>query len=376
MRVAIYSGTFKKEQDGVSKTLYELTESLLKEKIEVGIWSPSITPQERKGLLFFYIPSIPFPLYPDYRLAISVRRIKQQLIEFKPDMIQITVPDIVGTYFLKFATKRNIPVVTSYHTHFPSYLGYYHLRFFLKPAWKFLVWFYNKSDFVYVPTREIARILENKGVKNVRIWSRGINRERYNPKYRSDDLRRKWKSQDTKVIFYSGRFVWYKDLDVLLKVYELFKARGPANVSFVLAGDGPIKKELEKRMPDAHFTGYLYGEDLSRVYASADIFLFPSTTETFGNVVQEALSSGLPSVVSDIGGCKELIQRSDGGLVAKAKDSCAFYENCKRLIEDEDLYREMKRNGLRFTEEQQWDNINRKLIEEYKNLINEKHSSE
>ena len=371
MRVAIYSGTFKKEQDGVSKTLYELTESLLKEKIEVGIWSPSITPQERKGLFFFYIPSIPFPLYPDYRLAISVRRIKQQLIEFKPDMIQITVPDIVGTYFLKFATKRNIPVVTSYHTHFPSYLGYYHLSFFLKPGWKFLVWFYNKSDFVYVPTREIARVLENKGVKNVRIWSRGINRERYNPKYRSDDLRRKWKSQDTKVIFYSGRFVWYKDLDVFFKVYELFKARGPANVSFVLAGDGPIKKELEKRMPDAYFTGYLYGEDLSRVYASADIFLFPSTTETFGNVVQEALSSGLPSVVSDIGGCKELIQRSDAGLVAKAKDPYGFYENCKRLVEDEDLYREMKRNGLRFTEEQQWDNINRKLIEEYKNLINE-----
>lgn len=376
MRVAIYAGTFKKEQDGVSKTLYELTESLLKEKIEVGIWSPSITPQERKGLFFFYIPSIAFPLYPDYRLAISVRRIKQQLIEFKPDMIQITVPDIVGTYFLKFATKRNIPVVMSYHTHFPSYLGYYHLSFFLKPVWKFLVWFYNKSDFVYVPTREIARILENKGVKNVKIWSRGINRERYNPKYRSAYLRRKWKSQDTKVIFYSGRFVWYKDLDVFLKVYDLFKARGPANVSFVLAGDGPIKKELEKRMPDAYFTGYLYGEDLSRVYASADIFLFPSTTETFGNVVQEALSSGLPSVVSDIGGCKELIQRSDGGLVAKAKDSCAFYENCKRLVEDEDLYRDMKRNGLRFTEEQQWDNINRKLIEEYKNLINEWHSSE
>lgn len=376
IRVAIYSGTFKKDKDGASKTLYELTKSLLKEKVEVGIWSPSITPQERKGLFLFKIPSIPFPLYSDYRLAVITRRIRKQLIEFKPNLIQIAIPDIVGTYFLKFATKKEIPVVISYHTHFPAYLKYYHLGFLSKLGWKFLIWFYKKSDFVYVPTSEMARVLESRGIKNIKIWSRGINKEIYSPKYRSKNLRRKWKALDRKVILYSGRFVWYKDLDVFLKVYELFKERGPANVSFVLAGDGPIKEDLIIRMPDAHFPGYLYGKDLSRVYASADIFLFPSTTETFGNVVQEALSSGLPTIVSDIGGCKELVLRSGGGLVAKAKDPYAFYESCKRLVEDEDLYKKMRRNGLRFTEDQRWENINRKLIEEYEDLIKEKRFNE
>jgi glycosyltransferase involved in cell wall biosynthesis len=161
-------------------------------------------------------------------------------------------------------------------------------------------------------------------------------------------------------------------LDVFLNVYELFKEKGPKDVSFVLAGDGPIRGELESRMPDAHFPGYLHGKDLSEVYASADIFLFPSTTETLGNVVQEALSSGLPAVVSDIGGCKEIVHRSHGGLIAKAKDPYAFYEKCKRLIEDEELYNQKQSNGLKFAEEQKWDKINGKLIEEYKNLVNKR----
>jgi len=372
MRVSLYTGTYIKDQDGVTKTLYELTDSLLKEKIEVGIWSPAITPQERKGLYFFHVPSIPLFLYSDYRMAFPVGRIKEQLIEFKPDLIQITTPDFVGSSFLKFACKRGIPLVISCHTDWPSYLKYYHLNAFKKQAWKILKWFYNQGDCVYAPTRVVAKELECKGIKEVKIWSRGINRKKYNPKYRSRALRRKWKAKDRKVILYSGRFVWYKDLDVFSKVYELFKEKGPEDVSFVLAGDGPIREELESRMPDAYFPGYLHGKDLSKVYASADIFLFPSTTETLGNVVQEALSSGLPAVVSDIGGCKEIVQRSHGGLIAKAKDPYAFYEGCKRLFEDKELYKKKQSNGLKFAEEQKWDKINGKLIEEYKNLVNKR----
>jgi glycosyltransferase involved in cell wall biosynthesis len=372
MRVSLYTGTYIKDQDGVTRTLYELTDSLLKEEIEVGIWSPAITPQERKGLYFFHVPSIPLFLYSDYRLAFPAGRIKEQLIEFKPDLIQITTPDLVGAYFLKFACKRGMPVVISCHTDWPSYLKYYHLNTLRKQAWKILKWFYNKADCVYAPTKVVAKGLESKGIKKVKIWSRGVNRKKYNPKYRSKSLRRKWKTKDKKVILYSGRFVWYKDLDVFLNVYELFKEKGPKDVSFVLAGDGPIREELESKMPGAHFPGYLHGKDLSEVYASADIFLFPSTTETLGNVVQEALSSGLPAVVSDIGGCKEIVRRSHGGLIAKAKDPYAFYEKCKRLIEDEELYNQKQSNGLKFAAEQKWDKINGKLIEEYKNLVNKR----
>jgi len=373
MRIVIYSGTFKKNQDGASKSLYQLTESLLKENVEVGIWSPSITPQNRKGLYLYNLPSIPFPFYSDYRLAIIVRKIKKQINEFKPSLIQITLPDMVGAYILKFAKKKGIPVVISYHTDFPSYLEYYHLNFFLKPGWRYLVWYCKNADFVYVPTQEVSGILKSKGVGNVRIWSRGVDRKLFNPKYRSNELREKWNAGDRKVILYAGRFVWYKALDVFLKVYQLFKRKNPENVSFILAGDGPIKEYLKEKMPDGHFPGYLDQEDLSRVYASADLLLFPSNTETFGNVVLEALSSGVPAVVSDKGGCKEIIARSQGGLVAKAGDPHSFYENCMKLLKDDDLYKRMQRNGLLFAEEQRWDKINGKLIKEFKDLGKQKH---
>jgi len=372
MRISLYSGTFLKDQDGASKTLYALTDSLLKQEIEVGIWSPALTPQRRKGLFLFHVPSIPFFLYSDYRMAFPFWRTREQLIDFKPDLIQITAPDLVGVYFLKFANKKNIPVVISCHTDWLSYLKYFHLGSLTKQVWKFLKWFYNDSDCVYAPTRVVAEELKKKGIKKVKIWSRGIDRKKYSPKYRSKNLREKWKAKNKKVILYSGRFVRYKDLDVFVRVYELFKKKGPRDVSFVLAGDGPIREELKSRMPDAHFPGYLYGKDLSMAYASADIFLFPSTTETLGNVVQEALSSGLTPVVSDIGGCKEIVQRSGGGLIAKAKDPCEFYEKCKKLIEDEEFHKKKKMNGLKFAEERRWDKINSKLIEEYRNLVRKK----
>ncbi|MFC2141003.1 glycosyltransferase, partial [Acidobacteriota bacterium] len=171
---------------------------------------------------------------------------------------------------------------------------------------------------------------------------------------------------------YSGRFVKYKDLETFIEVYNLFKEHGPGDVLFVLAGDGPTRDELVRRMPDAHFPGYLEGEELSRVYASSDILLFPSTTETFGNVVLEALASGLPAVVSDIGGCKEVVGKSLAGLVAKANDPLDFYQKCKQLVEDETLYKEMQQKGLKFAKRRSWKTINNRVIDQYLDLLRSK----
>jgi glycosyltransferase involved in cell wall biosynthesis len=375
MRIALYTGTYIKDQDGATKTLYALTESLLKRNFEIGIWSPAITPQDKKGLSFFKLPSVPLILYRDYKFAFPFGGVKKQLKKFEPDLIQVTAPDLAGIYFLKFATKRKIPVVASCHTDWASYLSYYHLSVLTNWVWRSLVWFYNKSDSVYAPTKIVAEELRERNVENVKVWARGIDRSKYHPRHKSKKLREDWKAHDRKVILYTGRFVWYKDLDVFFSVYSLFKEKGPDDVRFVLAGDGPIREELKRRMPEAHFPGYLHDEELSRIYASADIFLFPSTTETLGNAVQEALSSGLPSVVSDVGGCREIIQRSDGGFVAKAKDPYSFYEKCRLLIEDEEIYKQKRENGLNFAEEQKWEKINGRLIDDFIDLI-EKRSEE
>lgn len=372
MKVAIYAGMFKENSDGAVKTLYELVNTLLLKGIEVGVWGFSITPQERKGLTLTKIISVPLPLYPDYRVTIPNPKLKRQLKKFDPDVIHITVPDLVGIFLMRYARKQGIPVLTSFHTDFPSYLKSYHLGIFYNLAWKTSKWFYNKSRITLAPTEEIIDKLKSKGIKHTKLWSRGIHLDRYSIDFRSQSLRAQWGAKSKKVILYSGRFVKYKDLETFIEVYNLFKERGPGDVLFVLAGDGPTRDELVRRMPDAHFPGYLEGEELSRVYASSDILLFPSTTETFGNVVLEALASGLPAVVSDVGGCKEIIRKSLAGLVAKANDPLDFYQKCKQLVEGETLYKEMQQKGLKFAKKRSWNTINTRVINQYLFLLRSK----
>ncbi len=365
MKIAIYTGTYKKDQDGAVKTLYELVRGIRDSGIEVGVWSPLVTPSGDRNISVHKMRSLPLPLYRDYRLSFPLNRTFKELEEFKPDVIHISTPDIGGARFLHYAVKRQIGVLAIYHTDFPSYLKYYHLPFLEGIMWKCFVLFYNKCNAVYAPTNEVARALKIKGIGNIKIWPRGIRRDIYHPKFRSPELRKAWGANGKKVIFFSGRFVWYKGLEIFVKVYDLFRQRGRGDVKFVLLGDGPVKRELQARMPDAEFAGYLEGEDLSRAYASGDILLFPSVTETFGNVILEALSSGSPAVVSDIGGCQEIIRKSGGGLTARAGEAEQFYKCCKALVEDQRLYDSLREKGLQHAEKQSWFHINKGIIEEY-----------
>jgi glycosyltransferase involved in cell wall biosynthesis len=370
MKIAIYTGTYKKYQDGVAKTLYELVRGLGDSGIEVGVWSPLVTPSGNRKVSVHKMGSLPFPLYRDYRMVLPSRRTFRELEDFKPDVIHISTPDIGGVSFLRYALKRKIGVLAVYHTDFPSYLKYYHLSFLESLMWKYLGFFYNRCHVVCAPTNVVATALKHSGLRKIKIWPRGIRRDMYHPKFRSQELRKAWGASGKKTIFFSGRFAWYKGLEIFVKVYEFFHQRNPGDVKFVLLGDGPIKRELQGRMPDAEFVGYLTGEDLSKAYASGDILLFPSVTETFGNVILEALSSGSPAVVSDRGGGQEIIRKSGGGLTARAGKAEHFYQCCKALVEDQRLYDAFRKKGLEFAEKQSWAHINKRIIEEYVKLSN------
>jgi phosphatidylinositol alpha 1,6-mannosyltransferase len=370
MRVAIYAGTYKKNQDGATKTLYELTDSLLRRNIKVGIWAFSITPQNRPGLSLHKIPSIPLCFYPDYQIALPIRQLASQLDEFQPHLIHIAAPDLVGVFLVKYAKRENIPVVMSYHTDFPSYLKPYKIDYLEKAVWKYFKWFYNQAHAVFVPTEKVARELAEKGIRHSKIWSRGIHPQVFNPTFSSARLRGQWGARGKKVILFSGRFVWYKDLTTVIEIYQLFKKGGGEEVVFVLLGKGPVEDELKRWMPEAVFPGYLSGKDLSAAYASADILLFPSTTEAFGNVVQEALSSGIPAIVSDQGGCQEIVENSGGGLIVRAKDSESFYRCCQKLLSDTTLYRKLRQNGLKYARDRVWEKINDAVISEYRRIYN------
>jgi len=366
-RVAIYCGTFRENQDGATKSIYELIHTMRKNHIDVRVWTGF--PPRSAPIPVYKVPALPLPLYSDYPFTLPARMIPRQLDDFRPNLIQISTPDLTGTAFMKYALRKGIPVSHCYHTDFPAYLKYYKLSFMTRPAWRYLRWLLNSGDLVCAPTKELMTKLQENGIHRLKIWSRGIHRDHFHPGFRSPALRASWNAPDKKIILYSGRFVGYKSLDVIVEVYRLMRKKGPFNVRFVLAGDGPTRNELQRMMPDAVFTGYLNGRALSQTYASADILLFPSTTETFGNVVQEALASGVPAVVSDEGGCKEIIQESQGGFIARAGDTEDFYRKCRQLISYEVVHRQKQHNGLAFAEQRDWDTINRDLIETYRQLV-------
>jgi phosphatidylinositol alpha 1,6-mannosyltransferase len=191
---------------------------------------------------------------------------------------------------------------------------------------------------------------------------------KFEPSFRSESLRGSWGAEGRKVILYSGQFAWFKGLLIFIRVYDLFQEAGEPPPLFVLLGRGPLEEELKRRMPDAVFPGYLSGEALSSAYASADLLLFPSTTETFGNAVQEAIASGVPAVVSDEGGCREIVERTGGGLVARARSARSFFDQCRRLLADEALYRQARDSGLAAVRGRDWETVNRVVLDEYRRL--------
>ncbi len=373
MKIALYAGTYVKDKDGAVRTLYQLVASFLQAGHEVAVWSPDVSPHDEHQEKVVVMPSVPIPLYPDYKLGFYSASTEKELDTFSPDLVHISTPDIIGSRFLKYAKKRRLPVVSVYHTDFPSYLGYYRLGFLESVAWNYLRKFYNSCDALFVPTGQMKSRLESRGIENIEIWARGIDRELFNPDRRSDSLRNSWKAADKTVIAYAGRFVWYKDIHIVMDVYDRFKNSELAEkVLFVMIGSGPEEEELRRRMPDAVFPGYLVGAELPEAYASSDLFLFPSTTEAFGNVVLEGFSSGLPAVVSNVGGCQELVRRSDGGLIAEAGKPEEFYNFCVQLVGNRELYLQKRQNGLEFATKMSWPVINGALIERYKEIIGNK----
>ncbi|MHA1776913.1 MAG: glycosyltransferase family 4 protein [Promethearchaeota archaeon] len=369
MRIVIYLGTFKKNHDGVARATYQLVDSLLTKGHKVLVASPLITPQRRKNLILFKFPAIPLFFYPEYKFGIPIMQYFNLILRFKPDIIHIATPDLIGMMTSLFGHIRKIPQVFAHHSDIIAVFRYYGLGFLEKGILWMYRTFYNHACATFVPTRKIQANLRKHGIHRVFLWSRGIDRKQFHPNLRSESLRKSWGAENRPVILYTGRLVWYKDLDVLAEVYLFFQDQKTNKPLFVLAGDGPIRKDIEKLMPKAVFLGYVEDLKLGKTFASSDLFLFPSTTETFGQVVQEALASGIPAIVSNIGGCQEIIEKSQAGMIVAAKDSQAFLKACKKLLEDKEFYQRCQFNGLKFAKNRSWSHINEELLKKYEKII-------
>ncbi|MGB3544508.1 glycosyltransferase family 4 protein, partial [Rubrivirga sp.] len=335
-RIALFTGNYNHVEDGVSRTLGRLVGYLIDEGHEVLVVGPSIsTPLDQPGD-FLEVPSTAIPGRPEYRISTRFpASVRQKVLAFRPDIVHIATPDVLGHRALSWGRGLGLPVVTTYHTHFASYLDFYRVGFAEPLLWAAFRRFYNRCLEVYAPTPAMRDTLLEHGITSeVRLWPRGIEADRFHPSSRSDEWRksRGFDLEDVVVTFVS-RLVKEKGIDVYADTIRTLQAE-EAPVRALVVGDGPERSALEDALPDAVFTGHLGGTEIATAYASSDVFLFPSETETFGNVTLEAMASGLAVVVADAAGSASLVEDGRTGSLCSPRDRNAFADATRAFIED------------------------------------------
>lgn len=370
MRIVFFTESLLPLVDGVSHTLGHLFTALEAEGIDFRVYSPFVPPPEipwhgrtRK------VRSFTFPLYRDYRVSLpGGRRIAAELDEFQPDIVHVVSPTPMAIWAQAYARGRGIPVVATFHTHFVAYFPYYGVRRLERMGWSMLRWFYGRCTATFAPSRSIIEELKEHGITNVCLWSRGVDSHRFSPDWRDDALRARLGADErTPLVLLVSRLVKEKDMADFVAMDRELRSRN-LDYRLALVGDGPMRKRLEHELPHAFFAGHQSGPALSRWYASADIFVFPSTTETFANVVQEAMASGVPAVVSDRGGPQSVIEDGRSGLVARANDPADLADMVERLIRDRELRSAMSRAARQRALDRSWDAVNAVLVREYENI--------
>ena len=256
MKIAYFTESLPPNTDGVVKTLVKLIGTLEDEHIDFRFFSPvkpdatySWTDKVSK------VKSVPFFLYNYYHVGVPFfEGISRQLDEFQPDLVHLCAPSLLGVYGLNYAHRHDLPVVTSYHTHFVDYFSYFGLSWLQPTGWAYLQWFHNKCHMTYAPSPSAVSELQTRGIRDVDLWQRGIELDLFSPTLRNYDLRRSIGAVDKPILLFVGRLINHKDLDDLVAAARILKQRGQ-DFKIVIAGDGPMRPELEKQLPDAHFTG-------------------------------------------------------------------------------------------------------------------------
>lgn len=366
MKIAHFLGTFKKE-DGVTRVILSLINEAQKKGIDTIIVTGWAEDESISPVPVIQVPSFAFPLYKEYKLALpGMSGFEKKLDEFHPDIIHIHSPESIAWAAVKYAKKNKIPIVATYHTHFCLYLSYYYLSFLAPLVWDILRRLYKKMDFVTSPSATVSQELIELGIKNVYTIPWGVDSSKFNSSFRSLEWRNQiLKGANKTIILYVGRITWEKDFQTFIETYNLLK-KVRDDFVVVIAGDGPIRKEIEGLLPGTIFLGHLDGKMLSTVYASSDILFTPSSTEVFANVPLEAMSSGIIPVLADIGGIKMLIENKNIGLLCKPKDAQDFCDKINMILDNPKLQEEMHINIANFiknfTGEKVFDEIYQKYL--------------
>lgn len=323
MRVAIITENFLPKLDGVTRTLARVLEHLQVGGHQALLLGPESGMEQYAGAEIVGTAGLPLPFYPELKFNFFRPLFIRRLNEFRPDIVHLVDPVVLGAAGLAAARFLNLPVVSSYHTNLAAYCGHFGFSLFSRPMWSYNRFIHNQCALTLCPSPSTAAILRKQGFERVRIWPRGVDTVLFQPQRRSEILRASWLHERTDperkvILLYAGRISWEKNLRLLTQAY---RAMDHARCHLVIVGNGPALKEVQQELADlpVTFTGYLRGEELATAYASADIFAFPSTSETFGQVVLEAMACALPVVGVNSEGVCDLVQEGRTGFLLDAE---------------------------------------------------------
>ena len=358
---------------GVGVTLLRLTEALEERGHQVRVYTANYArakgqpdrPEVHRS------PSVPLFLYPDVQWAFPrLRDILDDAARFRPDVVHVATEFALGVTGTKVARQLGVPLIASAHTDYDQYAARYGVDWVLRAGWHYLRWFYGQAYRVLCPSRIYEEHLHSRGVINTGVWSRGVDTDCFNPRFRSEAYRRALGVQPGDLLVtYIGRIAREKNLGLLLEAWDLLAPdRGSAKLALV--GRGPLEVDIRRReIPGVHVGGLMHGEALSAAYASADIFAFPSATETFGNSLLEAMGSGLPPLVAAAGGVLEYSQHGGNAWLVAPNSVSAIAQGLRRLLEDAALRRHLSEGALWTAHQRGWDEVYDQLIADYQDAI-------
>lgn len=369
MRVALFSGNYNYLREGANQALNRLVLDLEARGHEFRIYSPvTDTPAFEPAGTLVPVASVALPKRSEFRLALGLnRQLRRDIEAFRPDLVHVSTPDILGTRAQGFAKRLGVPVAASLHTRFESYLGHYGLDWLRSPLEAHLRRFYRRSDLILAPNRAIAEEIRGIG-RPVTVWGRGVDRDRFSPARRSHAWRRRhgWTDEDVVLLFF-GRIVLEKGVDRFVEVVQRLRAAGHA-VKALVVGEGPARDRFAP-VPDTVFTGHLDGAPLGEAVASADIMISPSTSEAFGNVVLEGMASGLAMVSADAPSASSLIEPGTNGLLCDPESADAYVEAVASLIARADRRRSMGAAAREASARFSWEEASLNVERAYQELL-------
>jgi glycosyltransferase involved in cell wall biosynthesis len=376
LKIALFTETFLPKVDGIVTRLTKTVQHLVAAGDEVLIVCPEGAPSSYCGAQVVGVPAMPLPLYPELKLALPRPAVAEALDRFGPDLVHVVNPAVLGLGGIWLARTKGYPLVASYHTHLPKYLEHYGMGMLEPLLWELLKAAHNQAQLNLCTSTAMVQELSDKGIQHTALWQRGVDTDLFRPELRSDTMRQRLlagRSDTGHLLLYIGRLSAEKQIERIRPVLDaLPQAR------LALVGDGPYRPQLETLFAGsaAHFVGYLAGEELAAAYASGDAFLFPSSTETLGLVLLEAMAAGCPVVAANRGGIPDIVSDGINGCLYEPDGADggagSLTDATRRLLEDADRHQQLRIASRAEAERWGWAGATEQLRGYYRQVLSGK----